>query len=95
MSNNLIRASREGCFVLVRGSDGEAKKLLAGPRRGQLTEVVSLDKSASICIPAVDVFDFDQGLFRKLTQAYRNHDTDSVQSLWTLGKRYKGASNGE
>lgn len=93
MSNAISRSRRRSRFVLVRGFRGEPKKLLPGSRRGQLVEVISLDKTARICVPAVDVFDFNPELFGKLKQAFGGGGGEAVESLWTLGKRYTGGHN--
>ena len=82
MSNVSMKKTSLPKEVIVRGFGGEPKVMLAGKARGQLVEVISLDKKASICIPAVDVFEYDERLFRRLRTAHRRGGTAGVVDTW-------------
>lgn len=83
MSNVSSKSTGAPNQVIVRGFGGEPKVMLAGESRGQLVEVISLDKKASICIPAVDVFEYDKQLFNRLRKAHRKGGAAGVLDTWS------------
>ena len=87
-TNADVKRSSWPAFVLVRGFGGEPKKLIAAQVRGRLVEVSSLDKTAKICVPAVDVFDFDADLFDRLCQVHHKGNEAAIRETWKLAKTF-------
>jgi hypothetical protein len=83
MSNVSTRRTQAHDQVIVRGFGGQPKVMLVGDRRGQLVEVISLDKNASICVPAADVFEYDERLFNRLRRAHRQGGAAGVLDTWS------------
>jgi hypothetical protein len=79
------RADFQNNFVLARAFGDEPIKLAA---KGDFGGVVELDvEGTTVLFPKDDVFQFDEGLFRRLRRAFAAGDKPLLSQLWDQAGR--------
>lgn len=87
-TNNSVQEEKELQQVIAKAFGNKPVQLRAGQKQRGYVEVTGADDSKPIRFPVKDVFCFEQDLFAQLDAAYKEHDSESLRSLWTRAVPY-------
>jgi hypothetical protein len=90
MSNRIGTTSDllSGGLIIARGFRNEPARLRALTIERGIVEVAGDDPAKSIGLPKTAVYEFDEGLFKGLLEAFRNGAEDELIHLWAKARPY-------